>query len=147
MERSRELLLTCDSCKESHVVKIEGNDESILNQIVDITLKIRLCCSRCEISKPDWSRERHPHIDKKQLESLKILMAEMVDQRMDAHLEWTHAQNVSALMRTFDLHCDELENQLRNPNGAIMSENAMWVVLSYDVCKLISDALNKELDS
>lgn len=144
---SREILLTCDSCNELHVITMDGQDESILNQVVDIALKIRLCCSRCEISKPDWSKERHPHIDKKQLESLKILMSEMVDQRMDAQLEWTHAQNISALMRTFDLHCDELENQLQNPNGAIMSNNAMWVVLPCEVCKLISDALNKELGS
>jgi len=143
----KEILTTCDSCNEPHVVKIESQDENILNQIVDIALKIRLCCSRCEISKPDWSRERHSHIDKKQLESFKILMAGMVDQRLDAHLEWTHAQNINALMRTFDLHCDELENQLQNPNGAIMSNNAMWVVLPYEVCKLISDALNKELSS
>lgn len=139
----------CDKCDKNIVINLSCTDDSVFQSIIIVIKQIRIiceACSQCAVVSVDDNDSRQTHIDKLHLESLKILMSEMVDQRMDAKIEWTHAQNIRALMSTFDLHCDELDSQLNNPNKAVMSNNAMWVVLPYHVCELIRDALTKEMN-
>lgn len=138
--------ILCESCKKTYDCSILIEDEHICDDIKNILTRIKFNCSQCSVLVASNNDSRQTHIDKLHLESLKILMSEMVDQRMDAKIEWTHAQNIRALMSTFDLHCDELDSQLNNPNKAVMSNNAMWVVLPYHVCELIRDTLTKEMN-
>ena len=141
------LRLPCDVCKNAVFLEVTCTDKAVLESVGDMVVRLKIVCSSC---KQDSSTDpippfQHPSVTKSHLESYNILMAEMVDARMDARLEWEQATEIQSLLKTFGLSAPELDAKLANPNAATPSRGALWIVLSYESCEKIRDMLKDKM--
>lgn len=147
---SNGLVVECDKCASIIQINITATDQSVVNALVDMASKIKIVCQICDGTDTSnrnigYKLAQNPKVSKIQLESYQILMAELGDERFDAHLEWEHVQNLRALLLLFGLDNEALNKILANPNNATPSKGALWVTLSHETCKEISELLKDKV--
>jgi hypothetical protein len=147
---SHGLVVECDKCASIIQISINATDQSVVNALIDMAGKMKIVCQVCDGTDTSnrnigYKLAQNPKVSKIQLESYQILMAEMGDERFDAHLEWEHVQNLRALLLLFGLNNDTLNKILANPNHATPSKGALWVTLSSELCKEISELLKDKV--
>lgn len=147
MDKSQEISVYCDICNAQIVVMVATSEGSATDFISNLVKRLRFHCDACgnmggvSLERP----AKNPSITRVHLDSYRILMSEMTDLGLSAKLEWDKAQDIQSLLTLFDMHCDELDAKLKNPNSAVPSRGALWIELSHRSCSEIKDMLQDKV--